>query len=844
LQLAIGNLFELCASVSLCLYKQLMKYYRTLIISSLLVLVICLITGLYGFRNTDAQTEQYPDNTGGCLSTECHSGIEPIREHHSGMASAIYEQGQKTGDPNGCTVCHGGDASQETNKEDAHKGLIRFPASMWVNDKTCGQCHEGYDYMLHRNLMQTEAGKIQGALWGWGAQTGYKRIYGNYAIKDTDGQRPMIGTETYKDYIENLIEKHPDNFPLELKRLPEVDINTIQEKPEQAVITYLRSDCQRCHFGVRGTQRRGDYRGLGCAACHVPYSDMGYYEGTDQTIDQEQPGHLLVHSIQSSRKAKVTVNGKTYSGIPPETCSTCHNRGKRIGVSFLGMIESPYDTPWNDDGTGQYKLHGKRYLFINDDHHHDPESRDGNPEGGLLCQDCHTTSSVHGNGNIGGCTFGEVEVECSDCHGTPDKYPWELPLGFGDEFGQDLEDNPRGTTLNLLNIQKKYSTVYPAGDGYILSSRGNPFGNVVRQENRVIVHSATGLDFHAPALKNLNQNDKWKNKDMAHTAMVRVKDHVQTMECYSCHTTWAPQCYGCHVKVDYSEQKRSTDWIKTGHEHFENGETIETLRDEVMEQAGKATEGRSYLRWEDPILGINGEGRTGPLITGCQQITTVIGPDGKTLVSNKIWRTPPGMENSGPEGQRGIDMTPAQPHTVSRTARDCVSCHTNPKTLGYGINDGDLMKGYEKDQYMDLRFADGNPISKQAKPQFSSIPDLPFDLSQIVTRDGKQLVTVGHHWPLSGPLPQDKREKMERIGVCIACHQNIPDGDIFTKMITTAGDVAGFTPHTDEEHSRLLNRDIKLVVYLQILIPLIIISVLIVIWFRKRKSVFRNQKSE
>ena len=812
-----------------------MKQYPEYRFAIFVILCSVLLIALFGFSKEENSGVQYPEPNKGCLTSGCHSGIEPIREHHSDMAQAIYNKGVENGDPNGCTVCHAGDVSQLINKDLAHKDLIRFPASMWVNEKTCGQCHDGYNYMLHRNLMQSEAGKIQGALWGWGAKNGYKPVYGNYDIKDLDGPRPMIGTDIYKDYMEDLMTKHPGNFPSELKKLPEVDINTIEENPEQAVLTYIRSDCQRCHFGVRGTQRRGDYRGLGCAACHIPYSDEGYYEGDDPSVPKDEPGHLLVHSIQSSRKAKVKVNDKTYSGIPPETCSSCHNRGKRVGVSFLGMIESPYDTPWQEDGSGQPKLHGKRYLFIRDDHHHDPESREGNPEGGLLCQDCHTTISVHGNGNIGGTTLGEVEVECSDCHGTPEKYPWELPVGFGDEFGINPESDPRGISEELLDIQRMYSTVYDPEDGYLLSSRGNPFGNVIRRGDKVMVHSATGLDFEAPALKTLNQNDLWKNKEKAHTAMVRVKNHVKTMECYSCHTTWAPQCYGCHIKVDYSKEQRSTDWINTGNTHFENGETIETLHNKVMDQVGKATEGRTYLRWEDPILGINGEGRVSTLMTGCQQITTVIGPGGNTIVSNKIWRTPAGLENSGPEGQRGIDMTPAQPHTVSRTARECVSCHANPKTLGYGIHDGEYMQGYNNDRYMDLRTADGSVISNNSTPQFSSTPDLLFDLSQIVTRDGEQLVTVGHHWPLSGPLPQQTREKMERVGACVACHQHIPDGDIFVKMITTAGDFTGLTPHSDKQHSKLLSRDIRLVVYFQILIPIIFVSIIFLLFIRRLK---------
>ena len=508
------------------------------------------------------------------------------------------------------------------------------------------------------------------------------------------------------------------------------------------------------------------------------------------------------------------------------------------------MIESPYNTTWNEDGSGQNKLHGKKYAYIKDDVHHNIKSRDGNPVGGLLCQDCHTTIAVHGNGNIGGTTFGEVEVECTDCHGTPDKYPWELSLGYGDEFGIEQDGKARGLSTEIL--YKEFSTVYPVEDGYLLSSRGNPFGNVVRRKNKVVVHSAGGLDFYSPTLKELNETDKWKNPIKAKTAMIRIKEHLNKMECYSCHSSWAPQCYGCHVKVDYSDKKFSVDWIKTGNSHFPNGETCETKKGEHKKTSpGKASEGRTYIRWEDPVLGINGEGRVSPLIPGCQQITTVIGEDGKTLVSNKIWRTPANMENGGKEGQRGIDMTPTQPHTISAKARECVSCHADPKALGYGIHDGKYMKGYEKDRFADLRTTEGELISKNSLPQFSKIEDLPFDLSQIVTRDGKQVQTVGHHWPLSGPLSQEQRERMERVGICIACHQDIPDGNLSISLLSTAADYLDMKPHSDEEHSKLLNSDINWAALSRIIAPILLFIVLIffIKYSRKRRKIkYRYRK--
>ncbi|MFH1487865.1 MAG: cytochrome C [Pseudomonadota bacterium] len=692
------------------------------------------------------------------------------------------------GDPNGCVVCHGGNPGEEKNAEIAHTGVPqgsplkafnRHSGSMWINEKTCGLCHEKWVYAMHRSVMNTEAGKIQGALWGWGpAGTGYAKIYGNYDIDDPDGPSPVFGTEAYKVYTREMMNEFPNNFPAKLHKLPATDLKSIKEHPEQAVYTYIRTECQRCHVGVRGRDKRGDMRGMGCAACHIPYSNEGLYEGADPSIPKEKKGHLLVHSIQASRKSKVAVNGKVYSGIPHETCASCHNRGKRIGVSFQGLMEFPYGTPFTETGDKMQKLHTKYYLYIQDDAHHGHKSRDGNPEGSLLCQDCHTTTAFHGNGNITGTTLANVQIECTDCHGTATKYPWELPLGWGDEFGHKLDLNkPRGITMEPLATHIEFNTYYPPRDGYLLTARGTPFGNVVRDRERVVVHSASGLDFEVPTLNSIRLQNKWQNPKEATAAMIMVGNHLEKLECYACHSAWAPQCYGCHVKVDFSGGKTSTDWIASGNIRFADGNTAESKRDGGDVKApGEATEARGYLRWENPILGVNGEGRVSPIFPGCQQITTVIGPDGKTLVQNKIWRTPPNTENGGSAGQRGIDMAPANPHTTARQARTCASCHTMSKTLGYGTHDGRYLKAYEKGLQVDIATAQGEILSSKARLQIPAIPDLPMDLDQVVTRENEQLQTVGHHWPLSGPLPKEVRDKMEKVGTCITCHQHIPIG--------------------------------------------------------------------
>ena len=796
----------------------------------------------------------YPAPDVGCMAPgKCHAGIEPIRAHDSKMAQQIYAKGAALGDPNGCVVCHGGNPKEEKDAKIAHTGapegsplntFVVHSGSVWVNEKICGQCHQEWTYAQFRSIMQTEAGKIQGALWGWGpAGTGYAKKYGNYDVNDPDGPDPIFGTAEYKAYTRALMEKFPDNFPTELKQVPKTNVETLKEKPWEAIYTYLRTDCQRCHVGVKGREKRGDYRGMGCSACHIPYNNAGLYEGNDKTVKRDEAGHAMVHSIQSSRKTKVVANGKVYSGIPHETCVSCHNRGKRIGVSFQGLMEFPYGSPYTDKGGKQPKLHTKFYQFIKDDVHHRLESREGNPEGGLLCQDCHTTTSMHGNGNITGTLLANVEIECSDCHGTASHYPWELPLGWGDEFGNEIDSTGRGLATELLDTHARFSTAYEAKDGYLLTTRGNPFNNVVREGDKVVVHSASGLDFQVPTLKSLARANKWRNPAKAISAKIQAPKHMQTVECYGCHSSWAPQCYGCHVNVDFSGDKKATDWVAAGNTHFENGHTAESMRGVEPPTApgvayGKTNENRSYLRWEDPVLGINGEGRVSPIIPGCQQITTVIGPDGELLVHNKIWRTPEGVEGGDGKGQRSLDMAPAAPHTVDWRARDCTSCHARSKALGYGTHDGRYLRGYAEGVYVDIMDEKGQLVTKTAQYQISPVPELVMDLDNVVNREDEQLQTVGHHWPLDGPLPKEVRDNMERQGVCLSCHQEIPRGRFVYQIIAKVGDSLGMVPKTDAEHMKLIGKAMFIAANLQIFGPFVALAIIIafIVLIRRRKT--------
>ncbi len=760
---------------------------------------------------------------------ECHKGIEKIRDHESGMMKAIFKMADEAGiKGNDCVVCHGGNPSESTKKL-SHSGTIDYfksnkgpkafypyPASPWINENTCGVCHPKQVLAQENNLMATEQGKIHGALWGFGAKEKYQHTFTNFGGKSVQSDE-RLGTKAYKDYMEKLAKVEPQGFLITTKELPPAPTaDEVEKDPSLSVFTYLRQECLRCHTGGKGRNRRGDYRGTGCSACHIPYSNSGLYEGGDKSISKIENGHLLVHSIQSSRDVKVKVHDITYSGIPVETCTTCHNRGKRIGVSYQGLMESGYQATFDEKGNGQPKLHTKRYLHLTEDIHYTK---------GMLCQDCHTSNDMHGDGFFRGANLGAVEIECQDCHGTTKKYPWELPLGYSDEFATTPKTGKeRGTTKTLAEYLKDGSIPKDKGDGFLLSARGNPLTKAVRKGNKIIMHLSSGKDIELKPLKLLKEENKISKEGLV--AMDNIKAHTDKLECYTCHATWAPQCYGCHVKIDYSGGKQNPDYLLASKHHV-NGKTAEmtNLKDYLVD--GQVTETRSYLRWEDPALSQNGEGRISPTIPGCQVTLTVIGKEGNTLYQNHIFKIK-NVEDAGEEGINAITMSPVQPHTITKKSRTCESCHTSEKAMGYGINGGRYFSDPSKTTMVDLMDSNRKVLAHNVDKQIPATPNLKHDYSVMIDKNGKQVQTVGNHWKLSQALDNRTREKLDRRGVCLSCHQSIPEGNLAISAMNHIATMSGIKID-NSEHNNILNKILNLSAWIQIILP--ITFGLLIIWF-------------
>jgi hypothetical protein len=229
----------------------------------------------------------------------------------------------------------------------------------------------------------------------------------------------------------------------------------------------------------------------------------------------------------------------------------------------------------------------------------------------MVCIDCHTEREAHGDGQIYAKRHYEVEVRCESCHGTPDR------IATG--------KTAQGRRLNNVVISKG------ANAKAVL----------------FLVSKLNGKRLTIPQLA-----------DLAKQPPGHDDAHLKKTECFTCHTAWAPTCYGCHIKMDYTEYKNPTDVA------------FDHLAGEHSKQGWfRLTAGVRFADPE-PILGLNWRGKVVPFVPRAQPLFTYVNPQGKLEYEFKKF---------------GFAHNPIVPHTVVKASRTCTSCHANDRALGLGL---------------------------------------------------------------------------------------------------------------------------------------------------------------
>jgi hypothetical protein len=561
-----------------------------------------------------------------CLA--CHRPIQA-----DGSAHGIEEAHPKVnGLSLSCVDCHGGDNTAPAQKDahvrpqaggddylknlalteldDVDESFLRFvnPGDLRVAMASCGGsgCHREHVDHMVTNSMATFAGELGVARYRAGSQGSSRSVKSVYDVRDPDF---AVG-------------ERPGTVGT-LARLTEPSVSGESSDIGDYLDLYLTKACMRCHLWSYGENRfTGDYRSSGCTACHMNYADDGLSLSADPTIEKDSPAHPIKHVLTQA--------------IPTTTCMHCHYRGGRIGPNFMGMREA--GGPGTDPPAVGYlgeALHGHdaNYYITDEDltNDHDETPPDVHFEAGMHCIDCHTSNDVHGDGHLYSDSNLAVELRCESCHGSSEAV----------------------STLT--------------------SRLGRPIENLSQDSNGAIWlrTKVSGKTLRVPQIK--EAIDRSDPSSYLHRSMGRNESgfsHLDNLSCDACHSSWQPNCYGCHVEVDMSETQRS---LISGNN-----------------TPGKLQGGRKWVATDDLILMHNTDGKITPSMPSERLFFTARNGDGELTVDNEARRSRRGEIG---HGQRAF-----HPHTIRRWSpwMRCDRCHQAPddpdnlahfnQAVGYGTD--------------------------------------------------------------------------------------------------------------------------------------------------------------
>jgi ribosomal protein L31 len=283
-------------------------------------------------------------------------------------------------------------------------------------------------------------------------------------------------------------------------------------------------------------------------------------------------------------------------------------------------------------------------------------------EKGMVCIDCHTRDEIMGDGKNHSHYEQALEVECVSCHGQ--------------------------TNLGLTRRKKELNNIHKSENG---------------------------------SLQLIGKLDGKSHPLTPPKPGICIYQGHKRLTCGSCHSTWVPQCYGCHVKRDM----RDTHLDKLT----------------LQETPGWWEEGRSYLRYERPMLAVWND-KIVIVTPGCQDVVTLIDSAGKQA----------GTFNT-------FTMAALNPHTTQRAGRSCKDCHASTKTVGLG-------EGTAWREGSTWHFA---PLDQGVETAAGTTPPL----DGYVDINGKPLQKSSR--PDLRPFNGEELARILRIGLCVECHPHYTD---------------------------------------------------------------------
>ena len=450
----------------------------------------------------------------------------------------------------------------------------------------------------------------------------------------------------------------------------ETHIKDIHHSP---VDEHLRALCARCHLGADKTEY-GPIdelsRGGGCNACHLNYTEAAKSQLATYLNDDKLPSMHPSLDLQ----------------ISDDHCFGCHSRSGRISANYQGFHETLLKASEVNNWDNYRELQDERvFKYIQQDIHH---------ERGLACIDCHGYEDVMGDGKTYLHEEEAVKISCEDCHTPTFRNTASLAdLSYAQQRIFKIRNFKHAEQPILITKKDGVAII----NGYV-DEEGD--GHLAAKLTQQV------FDLISPS--------ESCSRNFGH----------QDLTCTSCHTSWAPQCIGCHVS--YEDEAKGYDLLDK-----------KDMQGSWVEYAGSFLSG-------PPTLGVrdNSDGKqVEPAIPG--MIMTI---DKSSFAAHAM-----------PEDTSFYRLfAPASPHTIGAEGRTCTSCHNNPLALGYGrgelVFDKTTLEWQFKAEYETLVY-DGLPADA-----WTGFMQAPAEKSS--TRLNFR------------PFSIMEQQKILTVGACLTCHSN------------------------------------------------------------------------
>ena len=355
---------------------------------------------------------------------------------------------------------------------------------------------------------------------------------------------------------------------------------------------YLRKLCVSCHLGNKRKNHSQSFRdrGGGCPACHL------------QTFKPEKTSEKV-----TSRQSRITGVGKIHPAltiqISNDRCLGCHSRSGRISLNYRGLAEV--------EQVDKKRVHDFAYLY--DKRLVEKKKPDLHHIAGMACIDCHTAAGLMGTGKRVKFLREQTDIQCLDCHAT--------------NLKSKKFDQPDFRESKYLALYQGRLTLSLPRRVYTTGKMNSPLLHIRQNGSKRLLQSkVTGKILEIPVAR----------PEPYHS----LNGH-ERLTCDSCHTGWAPLCYGCHVS--YNPDGKQFDHLKK------------------KKTSGRWIEKRWYIKNELPALGVTYENK----------ITTFI--PGMNLTIKKTPQAQPFDQ---------LIFSAISAHTTQAKARSCKSCHQNDAATG------------------------------------------------------------------------------------------------------------------------------------------------------------------